>query len=229
MQILLKFLGASLIIISLSISITSNITFYNEIIKLNDQNDELRVDLASNLLLNKKLKEQVENMTLQIDNLSLQVSLLNSNNLKLNNKNLNLTKQLISENKKSNELTNRFKSLKNEKGVTMASYEEVKRFLREDKTDKNKWTKRYDCSHFAADLVRNALNKGILACTVELEFEDGGHIITYFPLSDRDGIYIEPQEDKEVKGLRTKINYCDLVNWDCSWNNYILGIACSCN
>ena len=221
MQILLKLLGASLIIISLSVSITVNINFYNEIAKLNSQTEDLRVDLASNFRLNEELKKQVENRDLQIDNLTLKVNLLNSSNLKLKNKNLNLTKQLIKDGKKLNNLTDEFKRLKTKTGLINPTYKQLEDFIRRDRTNKNEYSKSYDCTEFSNEFISNFADEGYFSCQTGIDFgKIYGHNIVAINTTDKGLIYLEPQTDKLINPvfMKKNYNYCSAVNWDCKWN-----------
>ena len=226
MQILLKLLGASLIIISLSVSITVNINFYNEIAKLNSQTEDLRVDLASNFRLNEELKKQVENRDLQIDNLTLKVNLLNSSSLRLKNKNLNLTKQLIKDNGNLNELTGKFESLKGKIGLINPTYKQLEDFVRKDKTDEKEWAYKYDCTEFSNEFISNFANEGYFSCSTEIDYTKSpggkrfGHIIVAINTTDKGLIYLEPQTDNLINPvfMKKNYNYCSAVDWDCKWN-----------
>jgi hypothetical protein len=79
------------------------------------------------------------------------------------------------------------------------TYQEMKDFLRRDTTDRNVYVGRYDCENFAADVCNNAEAEGIRAATVVLRYENGGHEIVAFETTDKGLIFIEPQEDREVK------------------------------
>ncbi len=105
-----------------------------------------------------------------------------------------------------------------------ASYKEVMEFLERDQTDKKLWTEDYDCSLFTFDTMWNALEENIIACPVEIRFEDGGgHLLLGFPTSDLGLVFFEPQEDIRVRNsdLVAKKNYCKLVGWKCNWNDTI--------
>jgi len=78
------------------------------------------------------------------------------------------------------------------------SKEEVLEFLRKDDTDSYMWTEDFDCTQFANRLVQNALEEGMLACVVEIDFPDGtGHDIVVFNTTEG-LLYIEPQTDEIV-------------------------------
>lgn len=91
---------------------------------------------------------------------------------------------------------------------------EVRDFLARDSTDINSYVfESYDCTHFAHEVVRNSLFKGIFACTVEMDIGDGGHILVAFNTSERGVVYFEPQTDKEVT-LRIGKSYWSSNNHD---------------
>lgn len=204
-----------------------NIFLYNQIqdleLKFNETNQiqDENFDYCNDYIC--KLEDKIDNLSEEFKEeiINLNSSLRQDYTYKLKN----YTDKYI---EKLEEKDKKYQQLKNEKGITRATYSEVKQFLKEDLTDEKEWTEKYDCSHFAADVVQNALNQGILACTVELEFEDGGHIIVAFPTLDEGIKYFEPQDDQEILGLKKGVEYCSLANWNCDWDSYILGIACSC-
>ncbi len=80
------------------------------------------------------------------------------------------------------------------------TYKEAVVFLREDKTDRNRYVEdSYTCSHFARDVCNNAEAEGLRCAFVELRFREGGHSIIAFDTSDKGVVYFEPQFDDEVK------------------------------
>ena len=107
---------------------------------------------------------------------------------------------------------------KKTKVVLKPTYEEMKDFLKEDKTDNKAWTKNeYMCCDFSADVIRNAKEKGILVHLVMLTYEDVSergynlqHCLVAFNTTDRGLIFIEPQTDGERKVEVGKI-YSDNV------------------
>ena len=83
--------------------------------------------------------------------------------------------------------------------LTAPAYVEVARFLKEDRTDSLEWTRDHDCTQFANALIRNARDKGIHACFVEINFDcGGGHAIVAIRTSDHGVLYFEPQTDRNV-------------------------------
>lgn len=78
-------------------------------------------------------------------------------------------------------------------------YDELMRFLEEDKTDENEYKEgAYTCSNFAADLNNNAEEEGFRAAYVYIEYSDGAHALAAFETVDRGLVFIEPQFDDEV-------------------------------
>ena len=79
------------------------------------------------------------------------------------------------------------------------SYQEMKDFLRRDTTDRRYHTAKYECKNFASDVCNNAEAEGIRAAVVRLEYKKSAHAIVAFETTDKGLIFIEPQEDKEVR------------------------------
>lgn len=78
-------------------------------------------------------------------------------------------------------------------------YKDVINFFRLDKTNENEWDEHsYDCTAFSNDIVKNAIDNNMFMCTVEIQWETGGHIIVAVNTSDKGLIYIEPQTDKVI-------------------------------
>lgn len=78
-------------------------------------------------------------------------------------------------------------------------YKDIIDFFRIDKTDENKWDEHsYDCTAFSNDIVKNAIDNNMFMCTVEIQWETGGHIIVAINTSDKGLIYIEPQTDRVI-------------------------------
>ena len=82
------------------------------------------------------------------------------------------------------------------------TYKQAVKFLREDKTDRNKYVEdSYVCSHFARDVCNNAEVQGFRCAFVELRYSGGGHSIIAFDTIDRGLLYFEPQSDEVVKPI----------------------------
>jgi hypothetical protein len=86
------------------------------------------------------------------------------------------------------------------------TYEEMKDFIAKDKTDRKEYIEgRYTCVNFAADVKKNAMEENTRCAFVIIEFPKGSHAIVAFDTTDKGLIYIEPQDDQEVK-LRKRYN-----------------------
>jgi hypothetical protein len=83
------------------------------------------------------------------------------------------------------------------------TYDQVVAFIKEDKTNENKYIEDtygvYVCSHFARDVCNNAERKGFRCAFVELRFPDSGHSIVAFNTIDKGLVYFEPQSDVIAK------------------------------
>jgi len=80
------------------------------------------------------------------------------------------------------------------------SYQELKEFLFQDKTDDNQYIPdEYISFDFAVELNNNAELHGIRAAFVTVVFPDKSHGITAFETTDRGLIFIEPQSDANVR------------------------------
>ena len=91
------------------------------------------------------------------------------------------------------------------------TYKEVITFLRQDKTDKNKYVEDtygvYVCSHFARDVCNNAEKAGLRCAFVELRHPEQGHAIIAFDTIDKGLAYFEPRTDERVKPATGKQYY----------------------
>lgn len=82
------------------------------------------------------------------------------------------------------------------------TYQEVKKFLKDDKTNEKRYIPSvYTCEDFSADVNNNAEKIGFRCGFVILHFKgtEYGHALIVFETIDKGLIYIEPQNDKEVK------------------------------
>ncbi len=81
------------------------------------------------------------------------------------------------------------------------TYKQVKDFIAKDETDKNEYIENeYTCFDFSADVNNNAEKEGIRCGMVLIRFKSGeGHALVVFETVDKGLIFIEPQDDKEVK------------------------------
>ncbi len=77
---------------------------------------------------------------------------------------------------------------------------EVKEFLAEDRTDEIPYNEpAYVCTHYARDVINNAVARGIRAAYVEIRHPGMGHAIVAFQTVDKGLMYFEPQFDDEVR------------------------------
>ena len=80
------------------------------------------------------------------------------------------------------------------------TYKQAVTFLREDRTDRNKFIEdTYVCSHFTRDVCNNAEARGFRCAFVELRYSGGGHSIIAFDTIDSGLLYFEPQSDETVR------------------------------
>jgi len=88
------------------------------------------------------------------------------------------------------------------------TYREVVTFLREDRTDKNKYVEdTYVCSHFARDVCNNAEAEGLRCAFVELRYSEGGHSIIAFETIDEGLVYFDAITDERAKPVVGKRYY----------------------
>ena len=99
---------------------------------------------------------------------------------------------------------------------------DVVAFLEEDGTNYGIWSHDYDCTQFSYGLVRRAIDTGMFACIVCIDFDEDGdgrvdsaHNIVAFDTLDAGVIYVEPQSD-DVVYMSVGMNYwCAFTNGDC--------------
>jgi hypothetical protein len=79
------------------------------------------------------------------------------------------------------------------------TFEEVREFILKDTTDRNKFVSgKYECRHFAADVVNNAEAAGLRAGFALLGYEDSQHAVVAFETIDRGPVFVEPQTDAVI-------------------------------
>lgn len=201
---------STFIIIMLIGFVAINNNNYNIIVNLDEQNTILNLTNKLYLIENANLHNQTDHLSNRIYN-------LHDNITKLNN-DLSSYKSVLTE--QVQRYDNNFKINMN------PTLKEVKEFIKNDKTDRNKWIKSvYDCTQFSNEVIRNAKFKGLYSCSVELNYDttgdgvsDSGHMIVVFNTSDEGLIYIEPQSDKLVD-MAVGMNYAPYLNYD---NKYIV-------
>lgn len=144
-----------------------------------------------------------------------------SDNLnELNNSFENLSKEIVLKDEKISLLQNERNELKKLPLFNFnPSLDEVKRILKEDKTNENPYIENeYDCLDYSSDLVSTFLENKIHSCVVWIYFDDlMGHFLVTINTKDNGIIYIEPQEDKIIYELNIGDDYCDKSLWDCNW------------
>lgn len=80
------------------------------------------------------------------------------------------------------------------------TYEQVIDFVRSDDTDKIQSGIGFNCVDATFRMWRNATWKGITAYPIVIQYyEPLGHMIIVFPTKDRGDIFIEPQNDWQVR------------------------------
>ncbi len=84
-----------------------------------------------------------------------------------------------------------------DKSIKNPSYDEMMKFIRNDKTDTNTYVfDSYVCEDFSEDVVENAKKNKIRAALVHLESPScEGHAIVCFKTSDKGLYFLEPQLD----------------------------------
>lgn len=79
------------------------------------------------------------------------------------------------------------------------TFDQVRDFISQDPTDKNKWARNnYECRHFATEVCNNARDAGLNCAFVLLCYENEQHAIVAFDTIDKSLVYIEPQTDMVV-------------------------------
>jgi len=118
-----------------------------------------------------------------------------------------------------------------EQYVTMpkaVKYDEVVAFLKNDETNKNKYSTDFDCTSFTNLLKSIATKENIKCGIVIFNIEDpythvlGGHAINCFETLDRGTVYFDPQTDGQrydvrvggtytLQGISYKITKVDVI------------------
>jgi len=126
------------------------------------------------------------------------------------------------------DLENQISNLKSEinsfKNYTVrmeVPYEFLVEFIKEDDTDKIPYNSTFFvCMDYSNELIRRFLEQGYFACEVPMWISCDGTIEGHIGVAvktDKGIFYIEPQTDTIVNfsEIRTGVDYCDLVNFDC--------------
>ena len=89
------------------------------------------------------------------------------------------------------------------------TYEQIINFVRSDDTDKTQYGIGFNCFDATFKIWRNATWKGIRAYPIVIQYDESpGHMIIVFPTKDRGDVFIEPQNDLQVRP-RVGQNYND--------------------
>lgn len=89
------------------------------------------------------------------------------------------------------------------------TYEQVTNFVRSDDTDKIPYGVGFNCVDATFKVWRNATWKGIKAYPIVIQYnESPGHMVIAFPTRDRGDVFIELQNDLQVRP-RVGQNYND--------------------
>jgi hypothetical protein len=88
------------------------------------------------------------------------------------------------------------------------TFKEALDFLERDQTDANEYLEgEYVCSHFAADVNKNAEKQGIRCALVDVRLPDSGHAIIAFDTTDEGMVFFEPLTDDRVRPVIGKRYY----------------------
>jgi len=87
------------------------------------------------------------------------------------------------------------------------TYEQVIDFIRSDDTDTIPYEFGFNCIDATFRIWRNATWKGITSYPIVVQYNElPGHMVISFPTNDRGDVFIEPQNDLQIK-LRVGQNY----------------------
>jgi hypothetical protein len=77
------------------------------------------------------------------------------------------------------------------------TYDQIVTFLKEDETEDREYGEGFNCVEFSLLVARNAEWEGISCDVFRISFvgTDVGHAIVGFPTTDREWIFVEPQDD----------------------------------
>lgn len=105
-------------------------------------------------------------------------------------------------------------------GAGPVSWQDLQVFLAQDHTNWNEWScPAYTCVEFSNELVRNALDKGIVAGITTVMWKDSstGHALVWFDTTDKGRVYIEPQDDYEYALGADTIKLCQTRDAAACW------------
>ena len=105
--------------------------------------------------------------------------------------------------------------LENKYTFHLPTPQEVRKVVEETDIDKRRWTEDYDCTEFSFDLIEKLKDRGILSCSVELNFEEGTSHVLIATNTTKGIRYIEPYSDVIFSKMSLGNDYCNLVDWSC--------------
>ncbi len=80
------------------------------------------------------------------------------------------------------------------------TFQEALGFMEQDRTDANEYVEDdYVCSHFAADVNRNAERDGLRCALVDIRFPASAHAAIAFDTIDQGLVYFDPITDERVR------------------------------
>lgn len=97
------------------------------------------------------------------------------------------------------------------------SYEEVARFVADDRTDENEYdVDHFNCEDFSRIVRENAIRSGIRCGYVELTLNKGSHAVNVFNVTNGHLVYLEAQRDILIPSIYGEIsvgrNFIDELN-----------------
>lgn len=154
------------------------------------------------------------NFSQQIFELKTLIDGVSSKNEELEQENLVLLQEKKQIEQENSLLLEKNADIKSQKGLVRPSYEELVKFMEEDKTDELIWSKDFDCTEFGNTFIKNFAKEGYISCTTELEYETGeGHILVAVNTADKGLVYLEPQSDIILEDLHKGDDYYKIINW----------------
>lgn len=163
-------------------------------------NTKIELSHTSNELNNMKL--QLDNTNAQLDSIQIENNKTKAQLTSLQISD-NITKtQLITLLIERNNLKTNYDRLTTGYGYVFKdpTYQEMKAFLTSDKTNSKMYIENiYTCGDFCASVINNASKVNIRCGYVSIWYSNSAHAIVVFNTTDKGLVFIEPQEDEEVK------------------------------
>lgn len=80
------------------------------------------------------------------------------------------------------------------------TFQEVKDFILKDSADSNPFVLgKYECRHFATEVVNNAESAGIRCGFAMIGYNQGQHAVAAFDTPDQGLVFVEPQTDAFIQ------------------------------